>query len=128
MISCNYYPKPTDCNAKKSYNKRLSQHKDVSLFSVFPFGLKDGFTYLNAKDEHISLGDQTTFFAFAGYLTEILSNKEVRALNHSVDLPLMNSERFSFAMFSIPKPTALIKTDKKEMTGGEYYQEYLNLF
>ena len=45
MISCNYYPKTKDLNFVAQNNTRLSMHKDVSLFTTFPFGIPQGLTY-----------------------------------------------------------------------------------
>ena len=45
MLSCNYYPSLNYLKkTSESCATRLSSHKDVSLFTVFLFGVDDGFS------------------------------------------------------------------------------------
>ncbi|CAN0587399.1 unnamed protein product, partial [Ectocarpus sp. 12 AP-2014] len=45
MVSCNFYPELDLENQKEKVVDRLSFHTDVSLFSIFLFGLEAGFAY-----------------------------------------------------------------------------------
>lgn len=129
MVSCNFYPKPSDCKVVGFNETRLSNHVDVSLFSVFPCGLKEGLSYLNNQTETITLGTKRTMFGFAGYGLEMLSQGSVTALKHQVDLPKqLDEERFSMAFFSIPKPDASFAFLGKHYNAKDYYSDYLNLF
>lgn len=128
MMSCNYYPKTNSLNFVAKNNTRLSMHKDVSLFTTFPFGISQGFTYFRNKDA-ITLGARNNIFTFAGYFMEFSTKQAYSALNHQVNLPVdSKSERYSFAIFSIPKPNAKFNIGKHELTGREYYNKYLSLF
>lgn len=129
MMSCNYYPKPIDCKIKPDDKKRLSSHKDVSLFSSFPFGISKGLSYKNEFSNRVYLGDIEKPITFSGYFLEVVSDGEISALDHQVELPQnLESERFSFAIFSIPKPGCTIITPTMSITAEEYYQKYLSLF
>lgn len=56
MLSCNYYPKPNTCKVMAT-NKRLSAHTDVSLFTSFPYGVQEGFSYFD-RNKHIEIGEK----------------------------------------------------------------------
>lgn len=128
MMSCNYYPKTKNLNFVAQNNTRLSMHKDVSLFTTFPFGISQGLTYFRNKDA-IALGSRDNIFTFPGYFLEFATNKAYSALSHQVNLPdNSESERYSFAIFSIPKPDAKFKIGRHELTGKDYYAKYLSLF
>ncbi|MFT7237593.1 MAG: isopenicillin N synthase-like dioxygenase [Cyclobacteriaceae bacterium] len=125
MISCNYYP-PTD--VLPSNDKRLSSHKDISLFSVFVYGIDEGLSYVQKGLGSIRLGTKHSAILFPGYFLEYLSAGKYPALDHQVDLPQTNEERFSFAFFSIPRPEATFQVNGNSVTSSQYYQEYLSLF
>ena len=128
MMSCNYYPKPTGKVESGKDNTRLSAHTDVSLFTTFPYGISRGLSYLQ-NGKQLELGEKNETITFSGYLTELLSNGEVKALKHQVELPSNDeAERFSFALFSIPKPSCKIEINGKLVSGKEYYSKYLSLF
>lgn len=128
MISCNYYPKPKNVDFAAQCNKRLSLHKDVSLLTTFPFGISKGFSYFKNKNK-IELGERNNIFSFPGYFLEFSTNKTHTALSHQVDLPTnTESERFSFAIFSIPKPNINFKIEKENIQSNDYYKQYLSLF
>jgi len=128
MMSCNYYPKIKNLNFLAHDNTRLSLHKDVSLFTTFPFGISQGLNYFR-NNEAVSLGSRDNIFTFPGYFMEFATNHEYSALSHQVNLPdNSDSERYSFAIFSIPKPNAKFKIGNDELTGKEYYTKYLSLF
>ncbi len=124
MISCNYYPQ---VSAPKN-ELRLSEHKDVSLFTVFLFGNDEGFHYKDQNGQMINLGIIDQIVLFPGYLMELLTQGKVKAIEHQVDFSQSNNERFSFAFFSIPKPNSNIHFQNIQMTGNDYYEKYLALF
>lgn len=126
MISCNYYPPAND---SKELQELLSAHVDVSLFTTFPFGISEGLVVNGIDGTEMSLGKQDMAFSFKGYGAELLSDNEVKATNHYVKVsPHATSERFSFAVFSIPKPSAILKLKSGLLTGDQYYKKYLSLF
>lgn len=129
MMSCNYYPKPIDCHSSIKNNERLSAHVDISLFSVFPFGNQSGFVYKNKSGQNIKLPNKNNVFLFLGYFLEKLTSKKLEALEHKVELPSnIHTDRFSFAIFSIPKPENNIAFSGRTFTSEAYFQEYLSLF
>lgn len=129
MMSCNYYPKPLNCEAIAKNNTRLSAHKDVSLFSTFPFGIDSGFSSIDTDQNSIALGEKSNTIQFPGYFLEFMSQRKIVALNHQVELPKdLDSERFSFAIFSIPKPNCTFILNGKEIKSNDYYNAYLALF
>ena len=130
MMSCNYYPKTEIHNKTLHQNKtRLSAHTDVSMFTTFPFGLSNGFSFFDKHENLIKVGDKNNVLIFSGYFLEFITNNKVKALNHQVDLPeTLENERFSFAIFSLPKPESSFKLNGETITGKEYYKRYLGLF
>jgi hypothetical protein len=53
----------------------------------------------------------------------------VNALNHEEELPAdLNSYRYSFAIFSIPKPDHIFYPGKDKLSGTDYCKKYLSLF
>lgn len=128
MMSCNYYPVAKTQKTTAKNNTRLSAHTDVSLFTTFPFGIPEGLSYLN-NEERIDLGKRNNTISFPGYFSEFISNGEIKALNHQVEIPInLDEERFSFAIFSIPKPEATFQIGNQKVNGKQYYENYLNLF
>ncbi|WP_406685601.1 2OG-Fe(II) oxygenase family protein [Seonamhaeicola sp. MEBiC1930] len=125
MVSCNYYP-PVSSDAISEL--RLSKHIDVSLFTVFVFGISDGFAYQNLRNHKEVLGASDNIVIFPGYLLEYLTHGEYTALKHQVEFSNVNHERFSFAFFSIPKPFQEMEFNGKKFTSEKYYENYLNLF
>jgi isopenicillin N synthase-like dioxygenase len=129
MVSCNYYPAINDAQQTVENNTRLSKHKDVSLFSVFLFGLDCGFSYVAESGKSVQLGHKTGVIVFPGYLLELLTEGKIRALEHQVELPTeLTSKRFSFAFFSVPKPGLHLKFAQLDMTTEDYFKKYLSLF
>ena len=128
MMSCNYYPKPAHCASFVENTTRLSAHSDVSLFTTFPFGVKTGLSYFNG-DKKNEIKQTNKMITFCGYYSQFMTNGEVNALNHQVELPAdLNSERYSFAIFSIPKPNCIFYRGKEKLNGTDYYKKYLSLF
>lgn len=129
MMSCNYYPKPINCALAEKAHTRLSTHKDASLFTTFPFGVDKGLSIYQGTKDPIEIGKKETMFSFSGYFLEFVTNNEITALNHQVDFPEnLSSERFSFAIFSIPKPNTSFYLSDKEIKSEDYYKEYLAQF
>lgn len=128
MMSCNYYPKTNNILKVAKNNTRLSTHKDVSLFTTFPYGISEGLAYFN-DGKKIELGNKNRVFTFPGYFLEYVTENKSTALSHQVELPdNLDTERFSFALFSMPKPSVKIKIGAKEMNSEDYYKNYLQLF
>ena len=124
MISCNFYPK---VNIETTSSERLSAHKDVSLFSIFPFGLTEGLVY--KTNEIHKIGEKKNSFGFKGFGLEYFTNRKLKGLNHFVELPEHHlTERFSAAFFSIPKPNTTFTLYGKTFQSETFYQDYLNLF
>jgi hypothetical protein len=124
MVSCNYYPSTNDSKALL----RLGAHPDVSLFTVFPFGIDDQLEFEeNGIWEPLPASDKMVIIT--GYFSEVLSNGRVSALNHRVRQSQPNSsERFSFAFFSIPAPNRKFSTEQGAVSTEKYFEKYLALF
>lgn len=124
MISCNHYP------AVQTENEvlRLSKHKDVSLFTIFPFGIPKGFQYTSSNGEEINYQNNKTIVAFPGYLLEKISKGKVKALHHGVNFKSAQIERYSYAFFSIPKPKTKGVVNEIKIDTEAYFEEYLGLF
>ncbi len=67
MVSCNYYPPTANFNKPARENTRLSSHPDVSLFTIFPFGVEEGFSYQNPRGDWIGLEANSNWTIFPGY-------------------------------------------------------------
>ncbi|MFC2109252.1 2OG-Fe(II) oxygenase family protein [Bacteroidota bacterium] len=129
MISCNYYPKTENFSKTLKNNTRLSEHTDVSLFTVFPFGFDSDFFYQNSENEWVQLEATDQIVIFPGYLLEYYTNGKIKALNHCVKLPeSKNKERFSFAYFSLPYPKHEFLIGKEILNSENYFEKYLELF
>lgn len=126
MVSCNYYPKLN--NSDNNAVLRLSKHIDVSLFTVFVFGVENGFSYQNIQKEKEVLFASDNVVVFPGYLLEYLTKGKYKALEHQVDFTRVDKERFSFAFFSLPKPNQHLKFDDIDFTSESYFENYLSLF
>ena len=126
MISCNYYPRLQPHQLTQP--ERLSAHKDVSLFTVFPFGFDSDFSF-EWKGEWHTITATEDMVVFPGYLLEVISNGAIPALNHKVNQPQNPlQERFSFAYFSIPFPIKTIRVGNVHLTAEAYFEQYLQLF
>ncbi|MYF12986.1 MAG: hypothetical protein F4171_06550 [Gammaproteobacteria bacterium] len=104
MMSANYYP--PGLGAQPKGGLRLTEHPDVSLLTLFPFGVAAGFEYQDADGAWRALAPSKRVVGFAGELLEWLTAGRIQALNHRVapcsDEPI--GERFSFSLFSLPRP------------------------
>lgn len=125
MVSCNFYPK-INYN-QQTQQLRLSKHKDVSLFTVFVFGSKAGFSFQD-NNKNKKLKETDNIVVFPGYLLEYLSQGKYNALEHQVDFTEIDKERYSFAFFSIPKPFQNIVFNQQKFSSESYYKDYLSLF
>ncbi|OIQ30935.1 MAG: hypothetical protein BM564_01615 [Bacteroidetes bacterium MedPE-SWsnd-G2] len=130
MMSCNFYPDPKRLQAEAETNVRLSSHKDASIFTTFPFGIDKGLAYTTNENNIQNVGVVNQhMFSFKGYFIEYFSNHQQQALQHQVDLPENpSSERFSFAVFSLPKPKSTFYHNGKLISGATYFNDYLSLF
>ncbi len=105
MMSANYYPPVSVCANVEG--PRLTEHPDVSLLTVFPFGIDAGFEYQNADGQWCRPGSIGEVCAFPGELLEWLTAGRVKALNHRVGPA--TQERFSFSLFSLPYPGMTVR-------------------
>ena len=136
MMSANYYPPQQHFNAVAAGNTRLSAHPDVSLFTVFPFGLDSAFEYEDTRGQWHPAPVTDTMIAFPGYLLEWISGGRIKALNHRVRLDADRArERYSFAVFSIPMPGATVSRvplapgeSPLHLTTQAYFQQYGRLW
>ena len=129
MVSCNFYPPTGNFKNPARENTRLSAHPDVSLFTVFPFGVEEGFSYQNPNGDWIELAANNQWTVFPGYMLECLTDGKIKALNHKVVLPKNRTdERFSFAYFSIPRQNTTWVISGKSVSAEAYFEKYLNLF
>ena len=134
MVSNNYYPPLQNFTTTAADHTRLSAHPDVSLFTVFPFGI-DGDFEVEKVDEQgqstwHSIPASETMLLFPGYLMELWSRGTIKALNHRVRLADdPTTERFSFAFFSLPFPhRKFLLPGRGIMTSETYFEAYLALF
>jgi hypothetical protein len=120
MLSANYYPQSNDTQL------RLTAHPDVSLFTVFPFGLDKEFQFEMPDGSWQTLEKTDEIICFSGYLLQCLTG--IKALNHKVEKKGFQNERYSFAYFSIPKPNTQFKIENEEVASEKYFSRYLSLF
>lgn len=124
MVSCNYYPKQ---NIDRK-TKRLSAHPDVSLFTIFPFGIDDQLEY-EENGVWKSMPPSTNMVMINGYFAEVISDGKVIALNHRVKQAEDNlNDRFSYAFFCIPAPEQQYFIGNSTIATEAYFQKYLGLF
>jgi len=120
MLSANYYP-PNNLNGL-----RLTSHPDVSLITVFPFGMDEQFQFEMPEGSWQTIGKTDEVICFSGYLLECMTG--IKALNHKVEKDGDQDERFSFAYFSIPRPNQKLDLEKEKITSEVYFTRYLSLF
>lgn len=124
MMSANYYP---DVDQTDSSGLRLSPHPDVSLLTVFLQGLGEGFQYQDADGQWRDPGTTQTVTVFAGELLEWLTDGAVPALKHRVRYQDSTAERYSFALFSLPQPGAVLHSQQgKTITTEGWYRLHLS--
>ena len=124
MMSANYYP-PAG-RAQPEGGLRLTEHPDVSLLTLFPFGAEAGFEYQDAEGAWRALAPTDRMVAFAGELLEWVTAGRIQALNHRV-APTGGEtfgERFSYSLFSLPHPgTHITREASSEAISVEAYIE-----
>ena len=125
MLSCNYYP-PKSGLKDPSKKVRIAKHKDVSFLSTFPFGLEPGLV-LHHRNGALKVGKKQHPISFPGYLMETMTGQKILAAEHEVQID-HDKARFSFSVFSIPKPGSKVMVNGKHLNAREFYDEYLNLF
>lgn len=123
-ISCNYYP---PVQQKIVAKERLSIHNDMSLFTIFPYGVSSGLQVLKNKN-WVDLKEDSKILVFCGFFLEELTAGEYKSLIHKVKLPEQNTERCSFAFFSNPKPEASFNYKDKQYTCKGLTAKYLSQF
>ncbi|MBL6662847.1 MAG: hypothetical protein ISP71_01980 [Flavobacteriales bacterium] len=122
MMSLNFYP-----IVKKENTKRLSIHKDVSLISIFPFGISRELFIIDENGNEIKIPATKNLIAFPGFLIELLSKGRIKALQHYVNYDeSINQERYSYVIFSIPKPYTNLPIIN--INSENYFKKYLSLF
>lgn len=134
MMSNNYYPPTQQFSAAAAGNTRLSAHPDVSLFTVFPFGI-DAELELEADDENGAPAWRTvdasdSILVYPGYLMEMWTAGGIRAMNHRVRLAAdRTAERCSFSVFSLPFPGRRFEMPGRGAMSSEgYFEAYAALF
>ncbi|WP_119327826.1 2OG-Fe(II) oxygenase family protein [Cysteiniphilum halobium] len=132
MISCNHYPNLESIRSNHANSHRLSEHLDVSLFTIFPFGIPDGFEYKNnLTGKWCHLGATNKIVILCGFLLEYWSQNKFKACTHRVSLQHKDeSLRQSFAFFSIPAPGLKFYCldNAIQRSTCDYFKSYLDLF
>lgn len=136
MMTANCYPPLAEFERAAEGNTRLSEHPDVSLFTVFPFGMDEDFEFQDSDGEWHSAPDTGTMVAFPGYLLEWLSHGDIKALNHRVRLSANREQaRYSFGVFSIPgrdavlsRPLASTPDQFEHLSAQSYFEQYLSMW
>jgi len=127
MMSANFYPALTGSSFSPG-GLRLTEHPDVSLLTVFPFGIVSEFQYRDANGDWVDLPTCNRVVVFAGDLLQWITDGEVAALHHRVARrPGDSAERFSFALFSLPKPGETL-CDKRgnNISAEDWYRLHLS--
>lgn len=136
MMSANYYPPLANFDSSATGNTRLSAHPDVSLFTVFPFGMDGEFEYEDQSGQWQTVPASNNMIAFPGYLLQWLSNGAIKALNHRVRLGADKTQaRYSFAVFSIPYREAPLSRQpappgalRETLSAAAYFKQYTALW
>lgn len=87
MLSMNHYPKVEE----DSCQVRLSAHKDVSLLSVFPFGIQKDLMIQNFEGRWVKVKATKKVIVLTGYLLECITKGAIKGINHKV----MFSKKFN---------------------------------
>ena len=134
MMSNNYYPPIKQFRKAAAGNTRLSAHPDVSLFTVFPFGI-DGELELETEDGSSArawrpVDASDSILVYPGYLMEMWTEGGIRAMNHRVRLGAdRTAERCSFSVFSLPFPGRRFEMPGRgAMSSEAYFEAYGALF
>lgn len=126
MMSANYYPAGAR-PGKDRAQLRLSAHPDVSLLTVFIQGLGPGFQYRDSDGKWRDAKIEPRVTVFAGDLLEWLTDGAIPALQHRVRRQADDAERFSFALFSLPRPGAVLASlGGKRISTEDWYRLHLS--
>ena len=134
MMSNNYYPPLEQFRTAAAGNTRLSAHPDVSLFTVFPFGIDEELELEAAEGAGAkawrTVNASESILIYPGYLMEMWTEGGIRAMNHRVRLGAdRTSERCSFSVFSLPYPGRRFEMPGLgAMSSEEYFEAYGALF
>ncbi|MDP4966133.1 MAG: hypothetical protein NWQ55_13725 [Salibacteraceae bacterium] len=124
MVSCNFYP----AQGENVHPLLLSEHPDVSLFTIFPFGVDAQLEY-EGHGIWKSFPASDTMVILSGFFAETISEGRIKALNHRVKARAKNNlERFSFAFFSIPAPKQKFTHLNETFFTEDYFKSYIALF
>lgn len=126
-FSVNYYPSYKDSGSPNGL--RLTEHIDGSLLTIFPYGFGEGLQIKgNENWEH--LPSSQSAICFPGFMMDLATNGMIPALNHRLCWEEnLNTGRFAFALFIVPKPNVILDLGVKgKMKTEEYYDNYLSLF
>lgn len=142
MMSANYFP-PVETTASSFDQRlhpesgrpgsngvdglRLSAHPDVSLLTVFITGIGEDFQYRDAAGNWVDAPATDTIAVFPGDLMQWLTDGGVPALEHRVKQGADRDERFSFALFSLPRPGAtLISNAGNRISTEQWFRLHLS--
>ncbi len=134
MVSNNYYPPQQKFDTAAAGNTRLSAHPDASLFTVFPFGIDQELelqvTCESGESVWRSVDATNSILLYPGYLMEMWTQGEIKAMNHRVRLSNNSAaERFTFSFFSLPFPLREFEMPGRGiMTSEGYFSAYGALF
>lgn len=131
MVSCNYYPPTKALPIRNENDSRLTPHNDISLFTIFPFGLAEGLQFEDTKGNWVSIPACDTILILTGYFLAFWTKGQLKGLNHRVAMPKNSAKaRTSFAFFSLPKPNRRFQllSKKQTFTSDNYFQSYLGQF
>ena len=64
----------------KQKKYRLSKHKDVSLITVFPFGISKGLFLIDEHNQEVAVEASHNLIAFPGYLMECLTYGKIKGI------------------------------------------------
>lgn len=132
-LSANYFPALPQPGAGRAHDAttpakllRLSAHPDVSLLTVFFNGLSEGFQYRNADQQWVDAPVTSTITVFPGELLEWMTDGAISALQHRVRTTSAGIERFSFALFSLPAPDAVLTSNAGQtITTEQWHRKHL---
>jgi isopenicillin N synthase-like dioxygenase len=134
MLSANYYPAPhagsyaVDALAPAPETRlRLSPHPDVSLLTVLFGGIGNDFQYQDGNGHWVDAPPTDRIAVLAGDLLQWLTDGAIPALQHRVKQGVNSGERFSFALFSLPRPGAKLRSDAgRSITTEDWYRLHLS--
>lgn len=130
MISCNFYP-AVPANTSPPNANRLTEHNDISLFTVFPFGTRKGLQVQQSDGEWVDVTQTDSIVVMSGFLLEYWSEGRYISTNHRVVSGNVGQQpRSSYSFFSLPhsKQEFMFENGQRLFTGKEYCNTYLDQF